>query len=223
MARFKDHQKALILRKKGKSYSQIKEILGVNKSTLSYWLRNYPLSEQRIKELRNQNDQRIERFRETMKAKREKRLSIVYEKQKKLIFPLTKRDIFIGGLFLYWGKGSKTRFHDISISNTDPFILKFFIDWSIKNFKISKNKFKISLHLYKDMNIAKEMKFWSQCLNIPISQFYKPYIKKTNKANIDHKQKFGHGTCNVKLGGTIFAEKTFMSLKAISDYYFKKT
>ena len=222
MARIKDHQKALILRKEGKSYSQIKKILGVNKSTLSYWLKNYPLSKQRIKELRDNNEQRIERFRETMKAKKEKRLSIVYEKQKKIIFPLTKRDIFIGGLFLYWGEGSKTRFHDISISNTDPSMLKFFIDWSIKNFKISKNKFKISLHLYKDMNISKEMKFWSQCLNIPISQFYKPYIKKTYKSDINHKGGFGHGTCNVELSGTIFSDKTLMGLKVISDYFLRK-
>ena len=179
MARFKDHQKALFLRKQGKSYSQIKKNLGISKSTLSYWLRDYPLSKQRIKELRDNNEQRIEKFRETMRKKKERRLFRVYEEQKKIIFPFTQRDFFIAGLFLYWGEGGKTRFSNISISNTDPSVLKFFINWLIKIFRISKKKLKISLHLYKDMDIEKEMKFWSQCLDIPISQFYKPYIKKT--------------------------------------------
>lgn len=222
MARFKDHQKALFLRKQGKSYSQIKKILGISKGTLSCWLKDYPLSKQRIKELRDDNEQRIEKFRETMRKKKERKLLKVYEEQKKIIFPFTKRDFFIASLFLYWGEGGKTRFNDISISNTDPSVLKFFINSLIKNFKISKKQLKISLHLYEDMNIEKEMKFWSQCLNIPISQFYKPYIKKTNKSNINHKGGFGHGTCNVQLNGTIFADKTLMGLKAISDYFLRK-
>jgi DNA-binding CsgD family transcriptional regulator len=35
MARFIEHQKALELRKQGKSYSEIKKILDISKSTLS--------------------------------------------------------------------------------------------------------------------------------------------------------------------------------------------
>jgi len=34
------------------SYAEIRKRLGVPKSTLSYWLRGFPLSEERIKELR---------------------------------------------------------------------------------------------------------------------------------------------------------------------------
>ncbi|PIR82779.1 hypothetical protein COU20_00415 [Candidatus Kaiserbacteria bacterium CG10_big_fil_rev_8_21_14_0_10_59_10] len=42
MARRADHQKAVLLRKQGKSYNEIKEILGIAKSTLSGWLHDYP-------------------------------------------------------------------------------------------------------------------------------------------------------------------------------------
>ena len=73
MARFKDHQKALDLRKQGMSYTQIKKTLKVGKSTLSVWLRKYPLSKERIKELRNNNERRIEKFRETMKQKKQEK------------------------------------------------------------------------------------------------------------------------------------------------------
>ncbi len=52
MAKFKEREKTIALRKEKQiSYSQIKKILKVSKSTLGLWLRNYSLSEERIKEL----------------------------------------------------------------------------------------------------------------------------------------------------------------------------
>lgn len=221
MARLKDHEKALAFRKQEMSYSQIKKILGVNKSTLSYWLRNYPLSKERIRELRDYNERRIERFRETMGKKKEKRLKEFYKEQKKIIFPLNKREFYLAGLFLYWGEGSKAAVAKLSISNTDPSVINFYIKWLTKCLKIPRNKIKIHLHLYNDMNINKEIKYWSKELNIFTKQFTKPYIKKSSKKRINHKGSFGHGTCNAGIGGARLTEKIHMSIKAISDKYYK--
>lgn len=225
MARLRDREKALALRKQEMSYSQIKKILGVSKSTLSYWLRDYPLSEQRIKELQRmgarQSEQAIERYRETMRQKREKRLTRFYKEQKKLLFPFNKREFFLGGLFLYWGEGKKSDTTNLSISNTDPAIAKFFIKWLTKSLLIPKEKIKIQLHLYTDMDIKEEINFWSKILNIPLNQFTKPYIKKTSSERINHKGSFGHGTCNVYYGNARLSEKILMAIKTITDKYNK--
>jgi len=221
MARFKDREKAIILRKQGMSYSQIKKILKVGKSTLSTWLKDYPLSKQRIRELRDWSEQRIERCRETKRKKKEKRLKDFYQEQKKSIFPLNQHELYLAGLFLYWGEGAKTHSARLSISNTDPSLIKFFIVWLEKSLKIPKEKLKVHLHLYIDMDIKKEMKFWSKILNIPFDQFTKPYIKKTSSIRINHKGGFGHGTCNVRIGDARLSEKILMALKAISDKYNK--
>lgn len=219
MARFDDKEKALILRRQEKSYSQIKKILKVSKSTLSLWLRDYPLSKQRIRELRDWNEQRIERYRETMRQKREKRLKGFYNQQKRLVFPLNKRDVYLAGLFLYWGEGSKRRRTNLSLANTDPSLIKFFISWLTKSLKINREKIRIQLHLYSDMEIEKEIQFWSQRLNVPYSQFTRPYIKQTLAKDINRKGGFGHGTCNIRIGDTRLAEKTLMTIKAIADKY----
>lgn len=221
MARFKDREKALTLRKQEMSYSQIKKVLGVSKSTLSTWLKNYPLSEERIRTLRDCNGQRIERYRETMRKKREKRLGQFYKEQKNLIFPLSKREIFLAGLFLYWGEGTKSHPAEISVSNTDPSIIKFFINWLTKNLFIPREKIKIQLQLYADMKTDKEINFWSEVLNIPRGQFSKPYIKKTSIKRINHKGGFGHGTCLARTGNARLAEKVLMSIKAIAVRYNK--
>lgn len=219
MARFKDREKAIILRKQGKSYSQIKKDLKVSKSTLSMWLRNYPLSKQRIRELRDWNEQRIEKFRKTMRRKREKRLKEIYRIQKKLIPFLNNREFFIAGLFLYWGEGSKSQPTGLAISNTDPSIIQFFIIWLTKSLKLLKNKLRVQLHLYKDMDIEKEIQFWSKTLSIPNSQFNKPYIKRSLLRAINHKGGFGHGTCQISIGGARLAENIHMAIKVISDRY----
>jgi len=221
MARFKDHEKALVFRKQGKSYSQIKKILKVSKSTLSLWLRNHPLSEQRIRELRDWNEQRIEKCRETKRKKKEQRFKNFYREQKRIIFPLNHRELYLVGLFLYWGEGTKSRPTELSVSNTDPSIIKFFITWFTKLLKIPKEKLKIHLHLYEDMDIKKEIQFWVKILKMPIKQFMKPYIKKSSSKAINHKGGFGHGTCNLRVGNARLSEKILMGIKATADRYYK--
>lgn len=219
MARLKDHQKALELRRQGMSYSQIKEILGVGKSTLSPWLRDYPLSKERIRELRDYSAQRIERFRQTMREKRNTRIAEVYRTQKKAITPLSKQGLLIAGLMLYWGEGTKSGTSALILANTDPNMVRFFIHWMNQSLNIAKNKLRIRLHLYKDMDIKKELAYWSQELKIPSSQFSPSYIKKTSSKRINHKGGFGHGTCNIGLNSVPLKEKVMMSIKAIADTY----
>ena len=154
-----------------------------------------------------------------MRQKRERRLNLFYKEQKKLLFPFNKRELFLAGLFLYWGEGSKSHLTELSISNTNPSIIKFFINWLTKNLSVPKEKIKIQLHLYKDMNVKKEIQFWSKTLEIPSSRFTKPYIKKASSVRINHKGGFGHGTCNARVGGARLAEKIHMAIKTISDKY----
>ncbi len=215
MARRLDKQKALAMRKKGMSYSQIKEKLNVGKSTLSGWLDGFPLSEKRIRELRGNNPIRIERYRNTMRAKRNTRLEEVYKKASKDIGTFSKRELFLSGLFLYWGEGTKAQNSLVALTNTNPAMLKIFIKW-LGLFDIKREDLKVKLHLYSDMNIKQSVDFWSEELKIPISNFYKPYIKKANLKSITYKNGFGKGTCSVILGSRDLWEYITMGIKYIS-------
>jgi len=217
MARIKDREKALELRKKGMSYSQIKKLLKVSKSTLSLWLRDYPLSRERIRELRDCNEQRIERCRETKIKNREQKLKNIYNSEKIAILPLSKRELYIAGLFLYWGEGSKIIGAALSISNSDPTVLKFFISWATRILVFPKERLKVYLQLYNDMDVQKELNYWSELLNIPLYQFSRPYIKKTSSQRINHKGSFGHGTCQIRAGDVNIANKVLMGLRVVRD------
>ncbi len=218
MARTKDKNKAIRLRKKGMSYSQIKEKLGISKSTLSGWLYNMPLSEERIKELRDFSPMRIERCRNTKMKKRNDRLECVYEKTSRDIKILNKRELFLVGFFLYWGEGGKTNKYVTTFTNTDPVMSRFFVKWVTSCFNIKKSELNILLHLYKDMDIQSSIKFWSKELNLSISQFKKPYIKDSKLTGLTYKNGFGKGTCNIRIYDRDITEYISQSLR-----YLRKT
>jgi len=213
-------QRALALRKEGKSYMQIRELLDVSKGTLSIWLRDYPLSETRLRELRDWNERRIEKYRKTRQKTRERLLESIYKSEKTHILPLLKRDLFVGGLFLYWGEGSKSRMTELRMANTDPGVIKAFIKWLIL-LGIKRSKIKIRLYLYRDMNIREELLFWKNELSISPKQFLRPHIKKGLQRDITYKSGFKHGTCNAIVGDAMLSKQTLMGLQVLRDYFMR--
>lgn len=202
------------MRLQGMSYSVIREKLGVSKGTLSAWLRGHPLSEERIRTLRDFSQQRIERCRETKAEKRLARLEEVNRIALSNIGSLSKREIFLCGLFLYWGEGGKTQPYRTVLSNTDPSVLKFFTAWlSIQG--VAREHIKAHVHLYEDMDIESELTYWSQALILPRDNFRKPYIKKSSRSGLTYRQKFSHGTCNLIYENRDMAEYVACSLDAI--------
>lgn len=197
MAKWELREKALDMRGEGMSYSQIKEVLGVSKGTLSVWLREHPLPRERINELRGNSERRIERCRETKARKREERMRGVHENVRLEIGSMSDKEFFIGGLLLYWAEGTKAARGMVCMTNTDPAMLTFFIRW-IKQQGVDQSRLKVKLHLYSDMNLEKETYFWQEVLKLPKEAFKNPYIKTSlyNKPR-NYNGRFGHGTCNV--------------------------
>ncbi|MDO8573574.1 MAG: helix-turn-helix domain-containing protein [Candidatus Daviesbacteria bacterium] len=218
-------EQAIKLRIQGYTYGQIKRELDLAKSTLSEWLRKLPLNREQL-ELLSKNRERskdlaIEKYIATRKKQRLVRLEQVLNQQNDSLLPMSEKELFLCGLFLYWGEGEK-RHGIISISNTDPRVIKFALYWMTNSLKILREKIRINLHLYKDMSIDESTNFWSNILDIPKIQFNKPYIKKTNREGLTYKS-FGHGTCKLYAGSVLLSEKIAMSIKAISDKYGAKS
>lgn len=209
-------QKALLLRKQGKSYSQIRAEIKVSKSTLSLWLQDLPLSDKKVRELRDFSASRIERYRTTMAKKKASKLETFLSVADKKVGKLSDRDVLIGGIFLYFGEGSKTTKNTTAVTNTNPYILKFFIKWLILH-KVDSKKLKVKLHLYSDMNIKEEISYWSNILSIEIKQFRPPYIKESKFKEITYGQGFGHGTCTVLYENADMYNLTTMYMKSLQN------
>lgn len=217
MARKLDRRKAIELRKQSKSYFYIRSKLKVAKSTLSYWLKDIKLARNQLKKIQEDGElKRVERYLTTVRERRKKLFGKYLIKGRKDLLPITKRDFLIAGLFLYLGEGGKSTWWDVSISNTNPVIIKFTVFWLTKILKAPKNRIKVRLHLYKDMDIKKEFKFWQKTTGIPKNSFKKPYIKNTEYKKINYNS-FGHGTCNIIINDTKLKNEIIAKMRVLLE------
>lgn len=215
-------QKALDLRLKQElSYGAITKRLKVAKSTLSYWLKDLPLSEEKILELRRKNwkagESSRERFRLTMRKRKEEKAFKIYEQEKRNFKNLSPKSLWIAGLMLYLGEGDKKNTARIGLANTDVWVIQFFLRWLVKFMGVRKNEIRIELHLYENMNIAKEEKFWQDKLGFSRSQLYKTQVRKLKPGSFSYSESFRHGTCSLLVSGTERKTRLTMSIKAFLD------
>jgi len=205
------------------SYTEIRKRLGTPKSTLSYWLREFSLTEEQIKELQRQgwkkSEASRERFRNTMRHRQELKSEKIYREYRKRLEKLSEDALFTAGLMLYLAEGDKQQYERIGFANTDPKIIRFFIQWMDKFLDISKGEIKIQLHLYEDMDIQKEKKFWQQVLGLSKKQFYKPSIRKLQKASFSYRESYRHGTCKIYFYNVEKKRELTMAIRAFLDMY----
>lgn len=218
MAKRDIKEKVLQLRAEGKSYSQIREVITVSKSTLSVWLKNKPLTPSQLGMLQGKNEKRIENFRSKMLIKRNEKIKKSLVEASKDIGIFSQRDIFVGGIFLYFGEGSKTTKNTTALTNSNPFILKFFILW-LGYLNVKRSRIRAKLYLYKDMDKEKEIIFWTKSLNITRNQIRGPYVKSSNQSDITYKNSYGHGTCTVLVEDAVLFRKVSAYLKYTTDHF----
>ena len=208
------------------SYSEIRKRLNIPKSTLSYWLREYPLNEKKILELRRagwkKGEASREKYRLTMRKKREEKARKVYEVQRQKLLNISKDAFYVAGLMLYLGEGDKKNNTRICLANTDPSIINFFIKWMDDFLEIEREDVRIQLHLYENMEIKKEERFWQEILRIKQKQFYKSMIRKTRKASFSYSESFRHGTCSIYVLGVEKKLTLTMAIQAFLDIYKEK-
>lgn len=188
------HNKAVKLRKAGYSYSYIKRKINVSKSTLCEWLSDLPYK-------RNQETvEVINRARlmanEAQRAKKRKSIKDAGEIALKDIGKLTKRDLFMLGIGLYIGEGSKT-INAIRVVNSDPKIIKTFIYWFKKIMNLQNINFSIRIHSYPDNNPEDLIVFWMRVTGLPRNAFLKTYIDVRKDKKKDNFGKLPYGTAHI--------------------------
>jgi len=172
--------KVMALRKLGKTYSEIRKIYNIPKSTLSDWLKGVKMS---LKERKRLQKRAYKNWRRAVEAnakrKMEERRKIRLEIEnnaKKEIKKIEINDLKPIGAALYWAEGGKNR-NQLRFSNSDPAIIKVITKFFCKVCKIPKEKIKARVHIYPGMDYQKCLNFWSKITKLPKSNFHPPQIQ----------------------------------------------
>lgn len=216
--------KAIQLRlQKAMSYSAIKKALGVSKSTLSYWLKDYPLTKEKISELQKSgwstSEISREKYRATMRETKEKIAEGEYVTYKKVLGNIGDKALFVSGLMLYSAEGDKKNSNRICLANTDTKLIFFFMSWLTKFYEVDRSTIKFQLHLYEDMDVKKEKEYWRGELSVEDVQFYKPSIRKVTRNSFSYSESYRHGTCSLYVLNTRKKTQLMMAIKAFLELY----
>ena len=117
--------------------------------------------------------------------------------------PKTSEDhkLFGMGIGLYWGEGNKANKNMVKLGNSDPKLLRVFIEFLIRFFDIEKDDLRFHLHIFTDINLEKAKTFWIKELKIKESQIYKPTITQTGKLGT-YRKKSEYGVFTVYYANT---------------------
>ena len=169
-----------------KSTSDIAKVMGCSENKINYWLKKFGIPKRTISEaiyLKKNPDGDPFCFR----------------------MPKTQEEaiLFGMGIGLYWGEGTKANGNTVRLGNSDPKLIRKFMDFLVTFFGVDERDFRYHLHIFSDIDINRARKYWMNELGIEKNQFYKPTVTHTGKlGTYRHKSTYGVLTIyygNIKL------------------------
>jgi hypothetical protein len=218
----KDKEKAIVLRKAGKTYNELGRLLRIPRSTLSDWFRDQKWS----------NDiagEHIKRLRENLSVKmkslgkiRGERLKEIYEEADREAVEdyekLKFHPLFLAGVLTYWGEGEKTSKYRVIIANTDPKLIAIFSIFLRDICSIDRPR--VWILLYPDLNEKVCVDYWIKNSFLK-KEFFAKSIVISGRSK---RRKLGYGVCNIGVSSTYLKRKMMkwielMGKDFVSEFY----
>jgi len=206
MANILVKNKALDLRRRGKSIAEISEVLSAPKSTIGAWCRNIKLGKKQIERLARRQESgsykgRI-KFLENVRSERllqTKRLRLEGFNE---VGNINKRDLFIAGIGMYLSEGSTSESNEeVSFTNSDGKVVLFIKRWFKEICGVLDDRFIIQVRINKSHRdrIEDAENYWSRLTAVPLNQFSKTVLIKSKSKKIYPEDNIYYGTVRLKV------------------------
>lgn len=202
MASLNIKHQAKQLRLQGKTYTEITKRIGVPKSTLSGWFRALKIP-QKVEQ--NLMSKRQQSWRKTIVDFNKKRAVKIKQQHTSAqdhyaleVGKLSKRELKLVGVALYWAEGYKRGKDSVVFCNSDPAMIQLMMKFFRDVCNMQENKLKVQVHIHRNISVKKTTKFWSNITKVPICNFRKPLyqISKSSK-NKRPKNRLLYGVCRI--------------------------
>ncbi len=202
-------------RRKGLSIGEIAKRLEMQKSgSISEWCKDIILSPKQ----KNILDERMAAgsfkgrtsFLKRLEEEKIKNAKILTNQGIKDIGNISRRDLFISGISLYWSEGYKYKGGEqVGFTNSDPRMILFIIKWFREICDIEDNKFSFQVKINKvhKNRIRSVENYWSKITGFPISQFNKSVLIKSKSKKIYQNHNNYYGTLRVTIRQSPYLRK----------------
>ena len=208
-------EQAFTLRLQGRSYNEIRKILNIPwKGTLSYWFHDLVLTPAAKRRLAKH----IERAQEQglLEFNRKRSAAILAENKKGYasgeaqIGTLTKRELFLVGVALYWGEGTK-RINGsnpmVALANSDHYLVKLYMRFLRECLVIPEERIRAGIHIHPNLDREKTLRFWARITKLPIERFY--VVDQISSASKQKRPKYTlpYGTVSIRVHSRLWAHR----------------
>jgi hypothetical protein len=153
-------------------------LVGVSLSSVSYWVRDVPLTDEQRAALQRRdsarNSQRRGSIANSSRSRARRRGSQACGRT-----DARQRDPFhAAGCMLFWAEGSRSR-NSVVFTNSDPAMARYFVSFLRSYFSIEDSAFRVDCNLFADhVERQKEIeRFWLNTLGLPTSCLRKSTVK----------------------------------------------
>ena len=217
---------AIDLRKKGFSYDDIKNELNIPKSTIAHWVKNIKLEEDQIQKLENKKLEAARKNSQKRVTKILKQVEEIREASIKSINQISKRELWLMGIALYWRQKSsgkkETNFQKgVSFSSADPNIVKLFMRWLKDVGGVTSEELYFDIFMSKDRKRYRDklVDYWSGAIDISRDKFkHFYYLKMKGAKESDSKGKFSFLRVRV-MASSMLARQIDGWIEGIKQYY----
>lgn len=178
-----EKNRARALRKHGLAMNEIAKRLNVSKSSVSLWVSDITLNTEQIRSLNKSPHSReaIEKRRVSRLKKENARRDKIQEQARQEVKKINRSELFVMGIALYWGEGTKCKRGVVEFTNSDPEMVKVMMKFFRKVCKVPENKFRGHVFLHEHLSVRDAERHWSNISAIPIKQFHKTSIQHNRK------------------------------------------
>lgn len=174
---------AVAMRQAGKSYREIREVLGVSKSTLSLWLRAIPLTEEQQQVLVRRGPEATSARADANRELAARRRAAIQADARSQILQLCESELFVAGVVAYWAEGSKNkpwRFGQrVVFVNSDPGLIRLFVRW-LGLIGVEQDRLSFRLLIHESADVDASLDYWSRIVGAPTTSFGRTTMKTHN-------------------------------------------
>lgn len=193
-----EKEEAIRLRIQGFSMRDIAKKLNVSKASISKWTRDIYLDETQIKNLKNQQYafHVVQKRRLVRLQNEDTKRNIAINTAVKEMRLISKKDLFIVGVALYWAEGGKTIRGMVRFSNSDKTMILLMMRFFREVCDVPEDKFRLHIHTHPGLPVESIEEYWSKITKIGRSKFYKTYVKYSISSEKIRKT-LPNGTCDI--------------------------
>ncbi|MGW1132824.1 terminase gpP N-terminus-related DNA-binding protein [Streptomyces griseoluteus] len=178
-------ERARELRLQGWTYNEIQAELGCSKSSVSLWVRDLPRPEPKCspEEQRARMNAGLAKLRTTQEQAR----AATKQAAADAIGVLTKRELFIAGVALYWAEGSKDKPHRrsevLQFINSDPNVISLFLRW-LDLLEVPRSRLTLRVSIHESADVGRAENFWAEVVGVDVAAFSRATLKKHNPRTV---------------------------------------